>query len=98
MTINKLAIIGGSGLYDVEQFKNREFIQLDTPWGKPSDQILKTTYNKKDIYFLEKLPSEISFFSILIIFILSITVSAIASYIPAMTISKMKTFRALKYE
>jgi ABC-type lipoprotein release transport system permease subunit len=29
---------------------------------------------------------------------LSITVSAIASYIPAMTISKMKTFRALKYE
>ena len=51
-----------------------------------------------DIYFLEKLPSEISFFSILIIFILSITVSAIASYIPAMTISKMKTFRALKYE
>ena len=51
-----------------------------------------------DIYFLEKLPSEISFFPILIIFILSITVSAIASYIPAMTISKMKTFRALKYE
>jgi len=24
MTINKLAIIGGSGLYDVEEFKNRE--------------------------------------------------------------------------
>ena len=51
-----------------------------------------------DIYFLEKLPSEISFFSILIIFILSLIVSAIASYLPAMTISKMKTFRALKYE
>jgi len=51
-----------------------------------------------DIYFLEKLPSEISFFSILIIFILSLAVSAIASYIPAATISKMKTFRALKYE
>ena len=51
-----------------------------------------------DIYFLEKLPSEISFFSILIIFILSLTVSAIASYLPAMAISKMKTFRALKYE
>ena len=51
-----------------------------------------------DIYFLEELPSEISFFSILIIFVLSLIVSAIASYIPAMTISKMKTFRALKYE
>jgi lipoprotein-releasing system permease protein len=64
--------------------------------------ILSSVFNLEifppDIYFLEKLPSEISFFSILIIFILSITVSAIASYIPAMTISKMKTFRALKYE
>ena len=51
-----------------------------------------------DIYFLEKLPSEISFYSISIIFILSLVVSAIASYLPAMSISKMKTFRALKYE
>ena len=51
-----------------------------------------------DIYFLEKLPSEINFYSISIIFILSLLVSAIASYIPARHISKMKTFRALKYE
>ena len=51
-----------------------------------------------DIYFLEKLPSEISLYPILIIFILSLLVSAIASYIPARNISKMKTFRALKYE
>ena len=35
MANNKLAIIGGSGLYDVEEFKNRELIDLDTPWGKP---------------------------------------------------------------
>jgi len=64
--------------------------------------ILSSVFNLEifppDIYFLEKLPSEISFFSISIIFILSLTVSAIASYLPAMTISKMKTFRALKYE
>jgi len=51
-----------------------------------------------DIYFLEKLPSEINLYSIFIIFILSLLVSAIASYIPARHISKMKTFRALKYE
>ena len=38
----KLAIIGGSGLYDVEEFKDREVIKIDTPWGKPSDDILKT--------------------------------------------------------
>ena len=51
-----------------------------------------------DIYFLEKLPSEINFNSIFIIFIISITISAIASYLPATKISKMNTFRALRYE
>ena len=51
-----------------------------------------------DVYFLEKLPSEINFFSIFIIFIFSIIISAFASYLPAMTIAKMKTFRALKYD
>ena len=51
-----------------------------------------------DIYFLEKLPSEINLISVFVIFILSLLVSAIASYIPARHISKMKTFRALKYE
>ena len=45
--LNKLAIIGGRVLYDVEEFTNRELIDLKTPWGKPSDQILKTNYNKK---------------------------------------------------
>ena len=54
MANNKLAIIGGSGLYDVEEFKNRELIDLKTPWGKPSDQILKTNYNGKEIFFLPR--------------------------------------------
>ena len=54
MANNKLAIIGGSGLYDVEEFKNRELIDLDTPWGKPSDLILKTNYNSKEVYFLPR--------------------------------------------
>ena len=51
-----------------------------------------------DIYFLEKLPSELNLNSLIIIFITSITISAIASYLPAMRISKMNTFRALRYE
>ena len=63
---------------------------------------LSTVFNLEifpsDIYFLEELPSEINFYSISIIFILSLLVSAIASYIPAKNISNMKTFRALKYE
>jgi len=54
MANNKLAIIGGSGLYDVEEFKDREFLDLNTPWGKPSDQILKTKYNGKEVYFLPR--------------------------------------------
>ena len=54
MANNKLAIIGGSGLYDVEEFKDRELVKLDTPWGKPSDDILKTRYNSKEIYFLPR--------------------------------------------
>ena len=54
MKKNKLAIIGGSGLYDVEEFKDRELIKLDTPWGKPSDEILKTKYSNKEVYFLPR--------------------------------------------
>ena len=54
MANNKLAVIGGSGLYDVEEFKERELIKLDTPWGNPSDDILKTKYNNKEVYFLPR--------------------------------------------
>ena len=54
MANNKLAIIGGSGLYDVEEFKDRKLLKLDTPWGQPSDDILKTNYNGKEIYFLPR--------------------------------------------
>ena len=54
MANNKLAIIGGSGLYDVEEFKDRELLDIDTPWGKPSDLILKTKYNGKEVYFLPR--------------------------------------------
>ena len=54
MTTNKLAIIGGSGLYDVEEFKERELIEVKTPWGKPSDKILKTKFLKKEVFFLPR--------------------------------------------
>ena len=64
--------------------------------------ILSNVFNfeifPSDVYFLEQLPSEINIYSILVIFIFSLIISALASYLPAMAISKMKTFRALKYE
>ena len=51
---NKLGIIGGSGLYDIEDFKEREFIDCNTPWGKPSDKILKTNFKNKEVFFLPR--------------------------------------------
>ena len=54
MANNKLAIIGGSGLYNIDEFKEKEFVKLETPWGKPSDEILKTKYNDKEIFFLPR--------------------------------------------
>jgi 5'-methylthioadenosine phosphorylase len=54
MANNKLAIFGGSGLYDVEEFKDRELLKINTPWGNPSDDILKTKYNNKEVYFLPR--------------------------------------------
>ena len=52
--MNKLAIIGGSGLYDVEEFSDRELLNLQTPWGDPSDKILKIKYGGKDVFFLPR--------------------------------------------
>ena len=51
-----------------------------------------------DIYFFEKMPSEINSISILIIFLLSLITTTIASLIPAFAITKMNTIQALKYE
>ena len=35
----RIAFIGGSGLYEIEGAKLREQVDIDTPWGKPSDRI-----------------------------------------------------------
>jgi lipoprotein-releasing system permease protein len=51
-----------------------------------------------DVYFLDKMPSEINPFSIMIIFIFSLLTTSLASLIPAIAISKMNTVKALKYE
>ena len=51
-----------------------------------------------DVYFLDKMPSEINPLSILVIFVLSIITTTVASIIPALSIIKMNTIQALKYE
>ena len=40
MTQNVLGVIGGSGLYEMESLENTNWQSVDTPWGKPSDDIL----------------------------------------------------------
>ncbi len=36
----KIGIIGGSGLYDIEGLEAKKWVNVTTPFGKPSDQLL----------------------------------------------------------
>jgi lipoprotein-releasing system permease protein len=60
--------------------------------------ILQVEIFPSDIYFLDEMPSEINPISILVVFVLSIITTTIASLIPALAITKMNTIQALKYE
>ncbi len=64
----KVAIIGGSGFYDVENPNEHEELNIETPWGPTSDSILKVTKEEVEIYFLSRhgrghliAPSEINY-------------------------------------
>ena len=61
-------------------------------------KFLKLEIFPSDVYFLEKLPSEINISSLILISVFSLLISAMASIIPTIKISKMKTFRALRYD
>ena len=52
--MNKLAIIGGSGLYNIDGIKYEKWITVKTPWGEPSDQILEAKIDNKQIFFLPR--------------------------------------------
>ena len=52
--MNKLGIIGGSGLYSMEGLEDSKWIKVNTPWGSPSDEILQAKLNGKEIYFLPR--------------------------------------------
>jgi len=38
-----LAIIGGSGLYDLPGLSDTAWVRVDTPWGEPSDEVFTGT-------------------------------------------------------
>ncbi len=62
-----IAVIGGSGLYDIEGFTDRSELVVETPFGKPSDAITAGMYGGRQVFFLPRharghriLPTEIN--------------------------------------
>ena len=54
MPPTKLGIIGGSGLYQIAGLENPAWVQVQTPWGPPSDQILTGTLHGLALAFLPR--------------------------------------------
>ena len=54
MTATKIAVIGGSGIYDIDGLEGAEWVQMDSPWGAPSDHILTGRLNGVDMAFLPR--------------------------------------------
>ena len=54
MKKRKIGIIGGSGLYKMEGFQKTKWKKINTPWGKPSDEILKASFGKEEICFIPR--------------------------------------------
>lgn len=50
----KIGIIGGSGLYDIQEFEHKKRINIDTPFGSPSDEFLLAEFKDKEIIFLSR--------------------------------------------
>ncbi|UDQ98028.1 S-methyl-5'-thioadenosine phosphorylase [Lentisphaerota bacterium WC36G] len=63
----KIAIIGGSGLYNIEGFKIKNEVAIETPFGKPSDKLIVGEINGTELVFLPRhnrdhniMPSELN--------------------------------------
>jgi 5'-methylthioadenosine phosphorylase len=50
----QIGIIGGSGLYSMPGFEAREEIEIDTPWGRPSDSFVVGALSGKSVAFLAR--------------------------------------------
>jgi 5'-methylthioadenosine phosphorylase len=66
--MGKIGIIGGSGLYDIEVLKDKKYVDIETPFGSPSDKFITGRINSKEVVFLARhgqghsiLPSELNF-------------------------------------
>jgi len=54
MRKTKIAIIGGSGIYDIDGLVGATWTDVETPWGAPSDQVLTGTLSGVDMVFLPR--------------------------------------------
>ena len=54
MKKRKLGIIGGSGFYKMEGFEKTRWQKINTPWGKPSDEILIAKLDREEICFIPR--------------------------------------------
>ena len=52
--MGRLAIIGGSGIYDIEGLEDATWQTIETPWGDPSDKILTGRLGGTEMAFLPR--------------------------------------------
>jgi len=50
----EIGIIGGTGIYDSDLLKNTQEVNIDTPYGKPSDTITVGIFKGRKIAFLPR--------------------------------------------
>lgn len=50
----RLGLIGGSGLYKMAALAQGQWVSFDTPWGKPSDDLLLGQIEGRDVAFLPR--------------------------------------------
>jgi 5'-methylthioadenosine phosphorylase len=49
-----IGILGGSGLYNIEGLSNTKWVDVESPWGKPSDQFLTGEFEGTKVVFLPR--------------------------------------------
>ena len=49
-----IGIIGGSGLYEIEGLTNATELRVETPWGPPSDGIVRGELAGRSVFFLPR--------------------------------------------
>ena len=49
-----IGVIGGSGVYQIDGLEGASWVSIDTPWGKPSDEILVGRLDGLPIAFLPR--------------------------------------------